>query len=284
MVGSTNSLFSDTVSTLTTAHLTTNKTIGKSNAISTREVKNGLAVISVTSNTDSTVRFVNETGIIVKEYSPGSGRIVKDNPNLSVWTFYVTPSEYGQWTIVALNGVLLSQESITVEAKKQYDIILVLDHYLIANGKFNTYYTHRFYGGANSSLTEDQNGFVLLYSSNKSSTYATCEIQHVDIRYYDYLVFDGNARGYYASAVCPAFGLLLSTASGGSHSSFRSSTMIQTSRQSAFNSRRVLKLDIRRISSSSISVGLQEAGSAASPAVYGGIRCYNLYLTNTPPV
>lgn len=258
--------------------------IGKSNTILSREVKNRLAVIHVLSNTNNTIRFIKGADIIVKEFASGSGRVTKDNPNFSIWTFYVTPKEYGPWTIVAVNGTEVNQETITVTEEKQYNITVLLSHYLIKDGKFNTDYVHQFYGGTNSSLTENPNGFVLLYSANKSSTYATCEIKNVDIRYYNNLVFDGNARGYYAAGICPAFGLLLNIASSGSSSSFRRASMIQTSRQSAFNARNTWTCDIKLINHSSISIGLQEAGSASSPAVYGGIQCYNLYLTNTPPV
>ncbi len=157
------------------------------------------------------------------------------------------------------------------------------DLYLIKDGLFNTDYTHTFYGGSNSSLTEDANGYVYLYSANKSSTYATCSITNVDLTYYKYLIFDGSARGYYSSGRCPAFGILLNTASGGSYSTWRGVTMIQTSRQSSFNARGIKYYDISKFKYKASSVGLQEAGSAASPVVYGGIRCYNLYLSNTLP-
>ena len=214
------------------------------------------------------------------------GKISTKYAGCSEWEYVMGSSNpyVGDWTITATKGTQTKSEIVSVSEQKQYEVLVLYDLYLIKDGLFNTDYTHTFYGNdSRSSLTEDSNGYVYLYSNKVSSSYATCSIENVDVTYYKYLVFDGQARGYYSANVCPAFGILLTTASAGSYSTFRTVKMIRTSRQTAFNTRETMYLDITSFIYSNADIGLQEAGSSSNNGAYGGIQCYNLYLSNTVP-
>lgn len=242
-------------------------------------ISSGKAVIAVTAEVGSTITF-QKNGIAVRTLKPDQGIPVADNSSFATWFYSVSDSNYGAWDVRATKNGNSKEKSVSVTENKEYDIWLYYDIYLIKDGKFNTDFTATRYGG--SYLEENANGYVVLHSNAATNSYATCQFSpDIDVTDYNYLIFDGRARGYYASGKCPAYGIITSRGYGRSSTSFSVARVLLSSTTNTLTARATTYCGIsNQIGEKPI--GFQEAGSGQSNA-QGDIYCYNLYLSDEVP-
>ena len=254
-------------------------TIGRTNSGSGGGVSSSKALVCVKAETGSTITF-SKNGVVARLLNPNQGIPVFGDSSFSLWFYGISDSNYGTWVIEATKGDKSAEASITVSDNKEYDVTLNYPIYLVKDGKFTADYTATRYGG--SYLEENANGYVVLHSSAASNTYATCQFSpDIDVTEYKYIVFDGQARGYYKSGACPAYGIISSRASGANYTTFSSAKVLLSATTNSLTTRATTYCDISSQTGSK-SIGFQEAGSGSSNA-QGDIYCYNLYLSREVP-
>lgn len=198
--------------------------------------------------------------------------------------FVLSPSKFDSqtpWVMTAVRNGQTKTASVIVSEAKEYDVPIAFEIYFIKNGLFTAEATHAKGGYANSIVSENANGYVEFTTPIASQTYSTLYFSAVTRGAQNYLVFDGQWRGF-AGSWCPAFGVLASlSANGSSPSVFSPGYLLDSSTRGSYANRSVKSLAIDS-AESSVQVALQMAGSQLSE-VAGGLRIYNLYLTETAP-
>ena len=91
------------------------------------------AVLRITAETGSTITLA-KGGVTVATLASGKGHTNAADSTVADWYYPISASNYGSWTITATNGSNTSSKTVTVNAAKQYDVLLTFDLYFIRNG------------------------------------------------------------------------------------------------------------------------------------------------------
>lgn len=242
------------------------------------------------SNTDAILIVTVPTGSTVTATKGGvtltSTIWVQNADNTLDTAIFTIPSstfDSNAWTVTATLGGESSSDTIVINSAKEYSLELLYDLYLVKDGVVNSNYTAT-KGGYTSATISYGEGYVAIETGEVSGSYSLLYFTpQILLSEYDYLVFDGCARGYAeANKFYQSYGVVNTvSSSGGTQSTFSSSGVLLSGNASSYTARSMQYIDISAVSSTSY-VGFQTAGSSYYH-IAGGIRCYNFYLSNTAP-
>ncbi len=201
--------------------------------------------------------------------------------------FFVPPRLFdavNAWTVsMVVSGNPAITTTVTVSTNDEYTVELYSTVWLVRDGAVNPNFEAVKAGYASSTLTEET-GYLSFDVGNASNSRSTCYFTpQLDLTGFSYLVFSGQARGYYSFGEMPAFGVLDTVSESGSQAStFLQAGMLASGGGGSWTTLATNYINIASITGAH-PVGVQMAGSSYEGGYPGGIRIYALYLTNEAP-
>lgn len=241
--------------------------------------------------TDAILRVIAPAGSTVTISKGGVSKSDAGHENAADNTLYdyyfiIHQSQFDSinpWTVTATLGSDTKSDTVIIDAADEYDVILSYDLYFVRNGIVQDGFTATLSGISSASITQGD-GYLEhdVPQVNSSFTALYYGVKQNFPIGYNYLVYDGQQKGFYQSpGTCPAFGLISTLATGSSNSTFIAYTGTRNARDNNYIARDVYTLDISNVSGD-YWVGSSIA-SSANQSVTGGERVFNLYLTNNLP-
>lgn len=96
--------------------------IGKTNIGNGSSLSFRGTLLCITAPTGSTITLT-KNNLIIKTLYPKDQHISEDGTKAH-WYYSISPSNYGEWTITATDGIYIASATVTIDSNEQYDMIL----------------------------------------------------------------------------------------------------------------------------------------------------------------
>lgn len=174
--------------------------IGKTNIGSGSSLSFKGALLCITAPTGSTITLI-KNNLIIKILYPKDQHILFNDNTSANWYYSVSPSNYGEWTVMITLGVDSTSVTVTISDNKQYDLAIYPPVYLVKNGTKIADIT-----GQNHTVITQQSEYVNFYiNGNYVATFTSTD--PVDLTRYNQInitIPNNDGRSYYRSGVVPS--------------------------------------------------------------------------------